>query len=136
MTEAQAALGQDLGASENVEEVMLQTPMADVAADAPSPAAEPTTAEPATAAQEAAVAPTLTDIALIDGIGPKFKAALAGGTSLQVMAELTDEKIAEIEAATDMSGKFASGEWVAQAKEIVSGKPPRAKTDQAAAAKA
>lgn len=120
MTEAQAALGQDLGASENVEEVMLQTPMAEVAEEAP------------------AAAPALTDIALIDGIGPKFKAALegAGVTSLQVMAELTDEKIAEIEAATEMSGKFASGEWVEQAKEILSGKPPRAKSDQAAAAKA
>ncbi len=138
MTEAQASLGQDLGAAENVEEVMLQTPMAEVAADAPSPAAEPTTAAPATAAQEAAVAPTLSDIALIDGIGPKYKAALeaAGVTSLQVMAELSDEKIAEIEAAADLSGKFAAGEWVTQAKEIVSGKPPRAKVDQAAAAKA
>jgi len=136
MTEAQASLGQDIGAAENVEEVMLQTPMAEVAPDAPSPAAEPTTAKPAIPTP--AVAPTLSDIALIDGIGPKFKAALegAGVTSLQVMAELTDEKIAEIEAATEMSGKFASGEWVVQAKEIVSGKPPRAKSDKAAAAKA
>ena len=32
MTEAQAALGQDLGAAENVEEVMLQTPVAAAAA--------------------------------------------------------------------------------------------------------
>lgn len=136
MTEAQAAIGQDLGASEHVEEVMLQTPMAEVAPDAPAPAAEPTTAAPAVPTP--AVAPALTDIALIDGIGPKYKAALeaAGVNSLQVMAELSDAKIAEIEAAADLSGKFASGEWVQQAKEIVSGKPPRAKVDQAAAAKA
>ena len=42
MTEAQAALGQDLGASENVEEVMLQTPVQDaapVAELAPAPEA-------------------------------------------------------------------------------------------------
>lgn len=39
MTEAQASLGQDLGASENVEEVMLQTPVAQVV-PAPAPAVE------------------------------------------------------------------------------------------------
>jgi len=115
MTEAQAAMGQDLGAAENVEEVMLQTPVV-----------------------EAAPVAALTDISLVDGIGPKYKAALegAGVSSLQILAELSDEKIAEIEAATELTGKFAAGEWVVQAKEIVSGKPPRAKSDQAAAAKA
>ena len=48
MTEAQASLGQDLGASENVEEVMLQTPMAETQApmaETQAPAAE---AAPAT----------------------------------------------------------------------------------------
>ena len=120
MTEAQASLGQDLGAAEHIEEVMLQTPVVEEAAPVAAPAA------------------ALTDISLVDGIGPKYKAALeaAGVTSLQVMAELTDEKIAEVEAAADLAGKFAAGEWVVQAKEIVSGKPPRAKSDQAAAAKA
>lgn len=123
MTKAQASTGQDIGASENIEEVMLQTPAAPVAPAAAAPVA-------------AAPAATLSDIALVDGIGPKYKAALeaAGVTSLQVMAELTDAKIAEIEAAADLAGKFESGEWVVQAKEIVSGKPPRAKSDQAAAA--
>jgi small subunit ribosomal protein S2 len=50
MTEAQASLGRDIGAAENVEEVMLQTPVEEVAPAAPSPATEPTTAEPASAA--------------------------------------------------------------------------------------
>ena len=45
MTEAQASLGQDIGASEHIEEVMLQTPAA--AAPEPAPAAAP---EPAPAA--------------------------------------------------------------------------------------
>lgn len=138
MTAAQANSGVDIGAAEHIEEVTLQTPMAEIAADAPSPAAEPTTAKPATSVQMSAVAPTLSDIALIDGIGPKYKVALeaAGVKSLEVMANLTDAKIAEIEAATDMAGKFKSGEWVEQAKEMMAGKPPRAKSDQAAAAKA
>jgi small subunit ribosomal protein S2 len=62
MTEAQAAMGQDLGAAENVEEVMLQTAApaaaaAPVAEAAPAPVAEPA---PAPAAQ-AAPAPTAED---------------------------------------------------------------------------
>ena len=61
MTEAQAALGQDLGASENVEEVMLQTPVAEpapvaAAAPAPAPVAAPAAA-PAPAPAPAAAAP-------------------------------------------------------------------------------
>ena len=62
MTEAQAAMGQDLGAAENVEEVMLQTAApaaaaAPVAEAAPAPVAEPA---PAPAAQ-AAPAPAAED---------------------------------------------------------------------------
>jgi len=53
MTEAQAALGQDLGASENVEEVMLQAPAA-AAAPAPTPAPTPA---PAPSAEKPAPAP-------------------------------------------------------------------------------
>jgi small subunit ribosomal protein S2 len=129
MTEAQASLGQDIGASEHIEEVMLQTPVAEPAVEAPVVEAP---------AAEAAPAAALTDISLVDGIGPKYKAALeaAGVTSLQMMAELSDEKIAEVEAAASLEGKFAAGEWKVQAQEIVSGKAPRAKVDQAAAAKA
>ena len=55
MTEAQAALGQDLGASENVEEVMLQAPAA-AAAPAPAPTPAPTPA-PAPSAEQPAPAP-------------------------------------------------------------------------------
>jgi predicted flap endonuclease-1-like 5' DNA nuclease len=122
-------LGQDIGASEHIEEVMLQTPVAEPAVEAPVVEAP---------AAEAAPAAALTDISLVDGIGPKYKAALeaAGVTSLQMMAELSDEKIAEVEAAASLEGKFAAGEWKVQAQEIVSGKAPRAKVDQAAAAKA
>ena len=44
--------------------------------------------------------------------------------------------VAAAEEKLSLSGKFTSGEWVEQAKELVAGKPPRAKADQAAAAKA
>ncbi len=65
MTEAQAAMGQDLGASENVEEVMLQTPVAaaaPVAEPAPAPVVEAAPAqvtEAAPAAEEAAPVPVV-----------------------------------------------------------------------------
>ena len=55
MTEAQAALGQDLGASENVEEVMLQTPVQN-AAPAPEAAPAPAPEAPAAPVVEAAAA--------------------------------------------------------------------------------
>ena len=52
MTEAQASLGQDLGAAENVEEVMLQTPMAEAAAAPVAEVAPVVEAAPAPAAEE------------------------------------------------------------------------------------
>ena len=57
MTEAQASLGQDIGASEHIEEVMLQTPVA-AAAPEPAPAAEKPapTPEPAPAVEKPAPA--------------------------------------------------------------------------------
>ena len=55
MTEAQASLGQDIGASENVEEVMLQTPAA-----APAPVAEATPVAAAAVAPAAAPEPAPT----------------------------------------------------------------------------
>lgn len=136
MTESQVALGVDIGASVNPVEVALETPQV-TAEIAPAPAVE-AAPEVATAEQAAAVAPTLSDVALIDGIGPVFKQKLEaiGITSLQIISELTEEKIAEIDAQLDLKGKIKSGEWIEQAKEMLSGKPPRAKSDQAAAAKA
>lgn len=88
MTEAQASLGQDIGASENPEEIAMnmavpeeatpeaaEAPVA-VPAEAPAPAAEPLTTESATSEQIAAIVPMLSDIALIDGIDPVYKEKL------------------------------------------------------------
>jgi len=147
MTEAQAALGQDMGASENPEELAMEmaapeeapVELADtvpaneeaVAAEmaeatteaAPSPATEALSTEPATSEQMAATAPTLSDIALIDGIGPVYKEKLEelGINSLEVIANLSAEKIAEIDEALSLGGKIESGEWVKQAKTLLAG---------------
>jgi len=135
MTEAAASVGADLGASENPEELAMnmepvkeEAPAQEAAPAkeeaAPSPALEATTAQPATPEQKADVKPDLSDIADIDGIGPKYKKALqeAGITSLQVMSELTEKQIKELEEAHDLGGKLAGGDWVEQAKGLVSGK--------------
>ena len=151
MTEAAASVGMDLGSAENPEEMALNladtvpaneeavaAEMAEAAATpAPSPATEALTTEPATSVQMADVAPKLEDIALIDGIGPVYKEKLeaAGINSLEVMANLSDEKVAEIDEALGMNGKLKDGDFRQQAKDMVAGGQPRAKTDQAAAAK-
>ncbi len=129
MTEAQAALGQDMGASENPEELAMDMAAPEEAAApapveaAPAPAAEPLTTEPVTSEQMAATAPTLSDIALIDGIGPVYKEKLEelGINSLEVIANLSAEKIAEIDEALSLGGKIESGEWVKQAKTLLAG---------------
>ncbi len=134
MTEAAAAVGVDIGAAEDVTEVAIDmTPVEEAA-----PAAEPLTTEPATEVQKSDVAPQLEDIALIDGIGPVYKEKLesAGITSLEVMANLTDEQLGELDAKLEMGGKLTGSDFVQQAKDLVAGGQPRAKADQKAAAKA
>ncbi|MGB3456395.1 MAG: 30S ribosomal protein S2 [Litorimonas sp.] len=146
MTEAAASVGVDLGAAEAPEEMALNmadtvpaeeeavaAEMAEAASDpAPSPATEALSTEPATSVQMADVAPTLEDIALIDGIGPVYKEKLeaAGINSLEVLANLSDEKVAEIDEALDLNGKLKDGDFRQQAKDLLAGGTPRAKVDQ------
>ena len=92
---------------------------------------------------EAPVAPiaaldALTDISLIDGVGPKLTALLATANvkSLQDIAKLTDAEMAAIDTKLALKGRSAREEWIAQAKELIAGLAPRAKVDQAKAAKA
>ena len=130
MTESQLAAGVDLGAAENPVELAIDTP----AEEAPI-AEEAATEAPA----EAAEAPAFVDdVSLIDGVGPTYQKKLesAGLTSLTQIAELDEAAIAKLDEELELKGKIVSGEWVEQAKEMISGKPPRAKVDQAAAAKA
>jgi large subunit ribosomal protein L21 len=78
------------------------------------------------------------DIALIGGVGPTLKKKLegAGYGTLASIAALSADDIAKLDADLKLGGRIERDEWVEQAKELVAGKPPRAKTDKEAAAKA
>jgi large subunit ribosomal protein L19 len=85
----------------------------------------------AAVAVKAAVA--VDDVSLIGGVGPKIKEQLhaEGITSLKQIAEMSDEAIFALDEKLGLKGKTKREEWVEQAKELVAGKAPRAKTDQA-----
>lgn len=75
------------------------------------------------------------DVSLIGGVGPKIKVQLhaEGITSLNQIAEMSDEAIFALDEKLGLKGKTKREDWVEQAKELVAGKAPRAKTDQARA---
>jgi large subunit ribosomal protein L19 len=75
------------------------------------------------------------DVSLIGGVGPKIKESLAneGITSLKQIAEMSDEAIFTLDEKLGLKGRAQREEWVEQAKELLAGKAPRAKTDQARA---
>jgi large subunit ribosomal protein L21 len=73
------------------------------------------------------------DISLIGGIGPKIHAALTemGITTFAQVAAWTPADVERIEADIKQKGRVAREEWIEQAKELMAGKPPRAKADKA-----
>ncbi len=77
------------------------------------------------------------DVSLIGGVGPKLKEKLEGYgiTSLKQIAEMDAAAITKMDDELELRGRAEREEWVEQAKELLAGKPPRAKVDQAAAAK-
>ncbi len=81
------------------------------------------------------VAGRVDDLSLIDGVGPKYQEALhkAGIFHLWQIAAMTKQNIAAVEEMDTFGGHITSGEWVMQAKELLDGKPPRAKSDRARA---
>jgi large subunit ribosomal protein L21 len=78
------------------------------------------------------------DIKLISGVGPALEKKLAalGITSLKQVAEFTPADIERIDTELAFKGRIEREEWVEQAKDLIAGKPPRAKIDQEAADKA
>jgi large subunit ribosomal protein L21 len=76
------------------------------------------------------------DIKLIGGVGPALEKKLigAGITSLKELSKLSAKKLAELDDELKLGGRTEREEWVDQAKELLAGKPPRAKSDQKAAA--
>jgi large subunit ribosomal protein L21 len=75
------------------------------------------------------------DVSIIGGVGPALKNKLAGVgvTSLKQIADMSADEIAKLDADLKLGGRTLREEWVEQAKELVAGKPPRAKIDKKAA---
>jgi large subunit ribosomal protein L21 len=98
-------------------------------------AAAPKKAAAAEAAPLAApvASATADDISLIAGIGPKILKGLndLGVTSFAQIASWTDADVERIETELKQKGRVAREEWIEQAKELLAGKAPRAKTDKA-----
>jgi len=103
------------------------------------PTAAASAAAPATAAEAEAAGSTdfMDDISLISGVGDVLAEKLAGEgvTSLKQIAEWSADDIADYDAKLDLKGRVEREEWVEQAKELLAGKPPRAKVDQEKAEK-
>lgn len=72
------------------------------------------------------------DLSRISGVGPVLVKKLSdlGYTSLQQIADMTPEQVAEVDEALSFKGRIEREEWIEQAKELIAGKPPRAKVDQ------
>ena len=101
-------------------------------------AAAPKKAEAAPAAAVAAPIASAAagdDISLISGVGPKMEKGLheLGFNTFAQIAAMTADDIARAEEHLKQKGRFAREEWIEQAKELMAGKPPRAKTDKARA---
>jgi len=73
------------------------------------------------------------NLSLISGIGPTIEKKLraAGVTSWEQIAAWTDADIAKYDEELALRGRVGREEWVQQASELLAGKPPRAKIDQA-----
>lgn len=108
----------------------------DILTDGAKPSAKKAAAKKPAAKKEAApAADFVDDVSLIGGVGPKLKEKLTGYgvTSLKKIAKMSEADVAKMDEALELHGRATRDEWVEQAKELVAGKPPRAKTDRARA---
>lgn len=101
-------------------------------AAAPKKAAAKAKAEKAPKAEAAPAEGFVDDVKLIGGVGPALEKKLAGlgVTSLKQIAEWTAEDVARVDQELNFKGRIERDEWIEQAKELIAGKPPRAKVDQ------
>ena len=76
------------------------------------------------------------NLSLISGVGPTIEKKLraAGIKTWDDIAAWTEADIARWDEELKLRGRATREEWVEQAKELLAGKPPRAKVDQAEAA--
>ncbi len=82
---------------------------------------------------EAAPAIDASNLSLISGVGPAIEKKLraAGIDSWNDIAAWDDAAIEKWDAELKLGGRATKEEWVVQAQELLAGKPPRAKIDQA-----
>ncbi len=92
----------------------------------------------AKAPRAAAAAPARdpSNLSLISGIGPAIEKKLraAGIQTWNDIAAWTDEDAARLNDELKLGHKIARQGWIEQAQELLDGKPPRAKVDQAESA--
>ena len=81
-----------------------------------------------------AVAGIVDDVEIIGGVGPALKKKLAGAgiTTLTQIAAMSAAEMAKVDEDLKLGGRTEREEWIEQAKELLAGKPPRAKIDQQA----
>ena len=72
------------------------------------------------------------DLSLIGGVGPKMETELhkSGIFHFWQLAGMTAADVAKLEATGEIGPRVTREEWVAQAQELLAGKPPRAKSDR------
>lgn len=87
----------------------------------------------AAAPKDVAGAMDTSNLSLIAGIGPTIEKKLraAGITSWNTIAGWSVEDVARWDAELALRGRATREEWVEQANELLAGKAPRAKADQA-----
>ena len=90
-------------------------------------------AAPKAAKAAAAEALDASNLSLISGVGPTIEKKLraAGITSWNDIAAWSEADVAKWDEELKLRGRATREEWVEQAKELLAGKPPRAKADQA-----
>jgi large subunit ribosomal protein L21 len=75
------------------------------------------------------------DVSLVAGIGPRFKALLAeqGIHTLSELASMTAAQMAQLDARLGLNGRSEREDWLSQARELLAGALPRAKVDRSRA---
>ena len=121
------------GLAPRVETTEVEAKPAKAPKAAAAPKAEAAAEKPA-AKKAAAKVDYVDDVSLISGIGPVFKAKLdEEGVTLAKLAKMTPKAMAALDEKLELGGQWESDEWIAQAKELVAGGEPRAKSDKARA---
>ena len=85
------------------------------------------------AEKTAAKVEVIDDVEIIGGVGPALKKKLAGAgiTTLTQISKMSEAEMQKLDDELKLGGRTIREEWVEQAKELLAGKPPRAKIDQA-----